>query len=192
MIMMGIQVQENIDFFWNSIREAGIKPEDGLGTDLFNFVSALTPIINVDLFITDDKNRLLLSWRDDKYCGKGWHIPGGCLRFKEKLDDRISKTAFSEIGTNVVYDSHPMEVSENIANDYRTVVENRNIRAHFISILYKCKVDNMNQIKNCDGEHVVGHLKWFDHLPEDFIDIQYYYIPVIEKWFEEKSELKNV
>ena len=98
-------------------------------------VSSMTPIVNVDLFITDEKGRLLLSWRDDRYCGQGWHIPGGCLRFKEKLEDRIKQTAIKELGTEVTYDNIPMAVLENIANDYKTVVENNNVRSHFLSVL---------------------------------------------------------
>ncbi|ADL33860.1 NUDIX domain-containing protein [Butyrivibrio proteoclasticus B316] len=177
------ELKKSIKLLERTMRESGVDPEKGLGTELFLMVSSMTPIVNVDLFITDEKGRLLLSWRDDRYCGQGWHIPGGCLRFKEKLEDRIKQTAIKELGTEVTYDNIPMAVLENIANDYKTVVENNNVRSHFLSVLYKCKCNDVNKIIDCDGKREVGHLKWFGHLPEDFIDIQYYYKPVITDWF---------
>ncbi len=177
-------IDDAIDNLKQAMKEQNIDPKKALGTDLFLLTSSLTPIVNVDLFVVNDDNRILLSWRDDRYCGRGWHIPGGCLRFKEKLEERIQKTAISELGSEVFFDKQPMEVLENIATDYTTVVVNEDARAHFISILYKCRVEDVSKITNCDGEHVVGHLKWFDYLPEDFIGIQNYYVPVIEEWFD--------
>ncbi|WP_227170182.1 hypothetical protein [Enterocloster lavalensis] len=161
-----------------------IVPEKGLELDLFLMVSSMTPIVNIDLFVTDDVGRILFSWRDDKHCGRGWHIPGGCVRFKETLDKRIHLTAVDELGSDVIYSSRPLFVSENIANDELAVVQNHNERAHFISLLYDCKLVDESILQNCDGQNIVGHLKWFDRLPDDFLEIQYYYRPLIEDWFE--------
>ena len=185
------RLTNEIDILKSTMAEMGINAEKGLGEDLFLMVSTMTPILNVDLFITDSNRRVLLSWRDDQYCGKGWHIPGGCLRFKERLEERIVKTAIDEIGTVVEFDPHPIKVLENIANDDRTVIDNNNIRAHFISLLYKCIVSNEEEIHKCDGRKIVGHLKWFDHVPSDFIEIQKYYIPILQEWFS-NSDFLNV
>ena len=78
-----------------AIREIleGIKPEEGLGEDLFLLVSSLVPIVNVDLLVYNDKGQFLLTWRDDPHCGCGWHIPGGCVRFKETCEERIRKVS---------------------------------------------------------------------------------------------------
>ena len=58
------------------------NPSKGLPDDLFYYISSTTPIINVDLLIKDEKECALLAWRDDQYAGKGWHVPGGIIRFK--------------------------------------------------------------------------------------------------------------
>ncbi|MCI8512533.1 MAG: NUDIX domain-containing protein [Lachnospiraceae bacterium] len=160
-----------------------IDPENGLGTDLFLMVSSMTPIVNIDMFITDETGRVLLSWRDDKHCGQGWHIPGGCLRFKETLDRRIHLTALNELGSDVSYDPRPLLVRENIATDELTIRQNHNERAHFISLLYHCRVQDAAALKDCDGKEIVGHLKWFNRLPENFIEIQYYYCGFLKNWF---------
>lgn len=65
-------------------------PTVGLPEEVFLFISRITPMINVDLLIKDESGRTLLSWRDD-YTGKGWHVPGGIIRYKEKIDTRIKK-----------------------------------------------------------------------------------------------------
>ena len=55
----------------------------GLPDDIFYLVSRLTPMINVDLLIVNERNEKLLTWREDQFYGPGWHIPGGIIRFKE-------------------------------------------------------------------------------------------------------------
>jgi len=70
--------------------KAGIgDPRQGLPEELFLFVSELTPMINVDLLIKNDRNETLLTWRADNFYGPGWHIPGGIIRFKESASSRI-------------------------------------------------------------------------------------------------------
>ena len=53
-----------------------IDGREGLEEEIFIAVSTIIPIVNVDLLILDSQNHILLSWRDDVYFGKGWHIPG--------------------------------------------------------------------------------------------------------------------
>jgi len=77
-------------------------PSKGLAEELFSFFSKIVPMVNVDLLIKDEKGRTLLSWRDDPIHGKGWHIPGGIIRFKETLENRILKVAETEIGLNLI------------------------------------------------------------------------------------------
>ena len=66
------------------------KPEMGLPEEIFMGVSKMTPITNVDLLLKDSKNRCLLAWRDDEYAGTGWHIPGGVIRYKETMAERVN------------------------------------------------------------------------------------------------------
>ena len=61
------------------------NPKKGLPDEIFYFVGRLTPYINVDLLIKSPTEGTLMTWRDDKYSGKGWHLPGGIIRFREKI-----------------------------------------------------------------------------------------------------------
>ena len=75
----------------------------GLPQEAFYFVSQLTPMINVDLLVKNKLGQTLLTWRDDKFYGPAWHIPGGIIRFKEKIGDRINKVAENELGCKVYF-----------------------------------------------------------------------------------------
>ena len=107
------------------------QPEaDGLPLELFHFVSRSTPIVNVDLLIKDEYGRVLLAWRDDKFAGSGWHVPGGIIRFKETIEDRIKKVSQIEIGLEVDYDPNPLAFNE--------VILEHDTRGHFISFIHEC------------------------------------------------------
>lgn len=151
----------------------GISPDKGLGEELFLFVSTLVPIVNVDLLVYNSKGQFLLTKRNDPHCGIGWHIPGGCIRFKETLDTRIRKVAKSELGlVDFTYEKNPIKVFEIFSTEERHI-DNQDERAHFITIVYKCYAPD--GFEPCNGDKTesdVGYAKWFDMLPDDFLAIQ--------------------
>ena len=51
-----------------------INVKEGLGTDLYEAVSRLTPSISVEAVVKNsDASKTLLIWRNDKMYGPGWH-----------------------------------------------------------------------------------------------------------------------
>lgn len=159
----------------------GISARTGLGTELFHFVSSLTPIVNVDLLVYNTKGQFLLAMRDDSFCGKGWHVPGGCIRFKETFDTRIRKVAKSELHlTDFTYDKEPIKVFEIMWEDGQRQLENDDERAHFITLVYKCHAPESFVIDNGDKmESDSGYLRWFDRLPDNLLEIQDCYREII-------------
>lgn len=145
------------------------NPSVGLPEDVFRFVSRVTPMVNVDLLIKDENGRVLLSWRDDSFVGSGWHIPGGIVRYKENLEERLKKVSKLEIGVLVDFNPIPIAVNEIITSHLTT-------RGHFISFLYKCFLssdftpENIG-LKNNDN----GYLLWHDKCPEDLIKVHEIY-----------------
>ncbi len=151
-------------------REA-IDTTKGLPQDLFLLATTLMPNVNIDLFITK-KNKLLLTWRDDQYYGRGWHIPGGCLRLMETLDTRIQETAKIEIGTEVIYDRKKYIIKELMLRENRPLLDNQLERCHSISLLFFSTLPESFTIKNnTNTEHSSGYKKWFDYLPEDLLEV---------------------
>lgn len=154
-------MHQTIEFLDKQIKD----PSQGLPEEIFLFVSRLTPMVNVDLLIKDENDRRLLAWRNDQYCGMGWHIVGGVVRFKETLETRIQQVAESEIGTNVQFDPTPLAVSQ--------VFRPQKTRGHFISLLYNCSLSGKfipknNGLKKTDQ----GYLMWHDRWPENMVESQ--------------------
>lgn len=139
------------------------EPNKGLPDEVFYYISQTTPLINVDLLIKDETGRTLLAWRDDQYAGRGWHVPGGIIRFKETIEARIEAVALSEIGRAVIYEGSPVAITQMINPE-------RDIRGHFISLLYKCALPSDYTPSNGDKKHLEpGFLKWHEKCPEDLI-----------------------
>lgn len=106
-------------------------PSRGLPEDIFLFTTRITPMVNVDLLIQNEAGHTLLTWREDGYYPPGWHIPGGIIRFKETIDERIHAVALSELGVDVMAQPVLLAMNEVIQPTWTN-------RAHFISLLYAC------------------------------------------------------
>tara|TARA_Y100000310_G_scaffold66739_1_gene62085 strand:- start:386 stop:889 length:504 start_codon:yes stop_codon:yes gene_type:complete len=141
-----------------------LNPSEGLPDEIFYYISKTTPLVNVDLLIKDEDGRTLLAWRDDQFAGSGWLLPGGIVRFKETLEIRIQKVAKTEIGILVDFDPNPVTINQIIAND-------RKIRSHFISILYKCFLSKENILVN-NGLFIddPGYIMWYNNCPHDLLE----------------------
>ncbi|WP_074959461.1 NUDIX domain-containing protein [Ruminococcus albus] len=104
-----------------------MKSQD-LSEKEFLYISSVTPLINVDLFVVNEFEEVLLSWRDDEYCGTGWHIPGGIIRHGETMKERLLQTANNELGSIPQFESSPCKITE--------IFLNQEYRDHFISHLF--------------------------------------------------------
>lgn len=153
-----MDIQKAINFLKKQIK----NPSKGLPQEIFLFVSSVTPMANVDLLIKDENGRTLLSWRDDKFTGTGWHFPGGIIRLKEKFETRIQKVALTEIGAKVKFEPAPLGIYQ--------IITDKKIRGHFISILYKCFLSEKFVINNKGlTEKDAGYLRWHDSCPKDLL-----------------------
>jgi ADP-ribose pyrophosphatase YjhB (NUDIX family) len=153
----------------STVESALGDPHDGLPGDVFLFVSRITPLINVDLLIQDDRGRTLLTWRDDEFFGPGWHVPGGIIRYKESGADRIHACAREELGADVSCDPQPILVSETIRA--------RTTRGHFISLLFRCRLLRAPDSARRAGADPPspGQWRWHDSCPPDLLEAQAQY-----------------
>lgn len=151
----------------------------GLPTPVFRLVSQLTPMINVDLLIRDAAGRTLLTWRADDFYGPGWHVPGGIIRFKENIATRIAKVADTELGCAVESLPQPLTMREIMA-------PHREIRGHFISLLYLCTLKTQpSAILQSGDTPQNGQWRWHDNSPIDLIPQHEDYRPYITTAFSE-------
>jgi ADP-ribose pyrophosphatase YjhB (NUDIX family) len=163
--------------------EAVPDPSLGLPDNVFYYISRTTPLINVDLLIKDKNGRTLLSWRNDIYSGNGWHVPGGIVRFKEPLETRIEQVARVEIGAAVTFDPTPIAL-------HQMIHQEREIRGHFISLLYKCYLPGTFKPKN---ERITiedgGYLMWHDRCPANLLSIHEIYREYINETSRRKRSM---
>tara|TARA_Y100000310_G_C20536790_1_gene741259 strand:- start:396 stop:911 length:516 start_codon:yes stop_codon:yes gene_type:complete len=147
-------------------------PEMGLPEELFYFISRSTPVINVDLLVQDLQGRTLLAWRNDRFAGEGWHIPGGILRFKDRILDRVQKVAILELGESVVINPAPITHTE--------VILPHDTRGHFYSILFNCTLP-IDYIP-CNDKLTpqdAGYLQWHPSCPSNLVKVHEVYRPYI-------------
>lgn len=149
-------------------------PRNGLPEEVFLFVSKITPLVNVDLLVRDNAGRILLSWRDDPYEGCGWHVPGGIVRLKESFEERLQKTALQELGCDVLYEKKPLEIVP-------IIKKTANIRCHFITFVYDCRIPNGKNISTIRRKGEAGYLEWHDSYPDDMLQVHAFY----SKYFQE-------
>ena len=153
----------------NIIERSIADPRVGLPEEVFLAISRLTPMVNVDLLVKDEDGRTLLAWRDDDLSGAGWHVPGGVVRFLERLETRVEKVAKEEIGVPVAFDPVPIAFNQ-------LLLPALPARNHFLSILYRCSLsggfipDNRGRT-----ETTPGFLKWHETCPDNLIEVHRIY-----------------
>src|SRR5579862_542190 len=148
-------------------------PRRGLPLEVFHFSTRILPLINVDLLIQDDTGRTLLTWRDDEIFGAGWHVPGGIIRYKEPIADRIRACALEELGAEVSFDAAPLLVTESIREPDIAISS----RGHFISLLFRCRLLNsLDESRRADPNAPArGAWHWHRGCPPDLLQVQSYY-----------------
>lgn len=146
------------------------NPSEGLPEDIFLFVSRMTPIINVDLLIKNEIHQTLLTWRDGGHYLPGWHIPGGVIRYKETISERIKAVAAGELGAEVNFRQDPLAINE-------VILPSRKVRGHSISLLYECTLINPPEknLKHQGGLPRPGQWAWHDKCPPDLIPVHEMY-----------------
>lgn len=157
-------------------------PENGLPQDVFLMISALVPIVNVDLLLLNKKNEVLLSWRDDEFYGQGWSLVGGCIRYGESFEERIHKTAKHELGTDVTIKSSILKIA-NVRREYMESLSYPRMRGHHVAILFEC-----NPISDFDGWYMkkesyeAGDLRWFRKIPTNMLKVHHSYDDIFSKY----------
>jgi colanic acid biosynthesis protein WcaH len=148
------------------------EPSQGLPEEVFLLVSGLTPLVNVDLLVRNERRQTLLTWRDDGRHPAGWHVPGGIVRFKETLHARIRAVAVRELGADVTFRPEPIAVHE-------IIHPSRRVRGHFISFLYECVLTGppCARLRYDGGVPRADQWAWHDGCPANLIDVHEIYRP---------------
>lgn len=161
-----VTTKKLIDLLESSIK----NPSMGLTEDIFLFISRIAPVINVDLLIKNEQNCTLMTWRDDGFYSAGWHIPGGIIRYKETISDRINAVAASELGACIKFKKEHLSLNE-------IIHPLRSVRGHFISLLYECALLSApnEDLKFKKGVPKPGEWAWHKKCPKNIIPVHEIY-----------------
>ena len=102
------------------------NPYDGLPQPVFEVLCGIIPFVACELAIVNEKNEVLLAWRQDEWW-HGWHFPGGLLRFRESFEERLEKVAWDELGLNLT--SHKFLFVKDCS---------QSARGHVVSLVFLC------------------------------------------------------
>ncbi|PZO13286.1 MAG: GDP-mannose mannosyl hydrolase [Betaproteobacteria bacterium] len=63
-----------------------------------------TPLVSIDLIVTNARNEVLLGWRNNKPAQHCWFVPGGVVRKGEKLQQAFERVLLDELGAQANLD----------------------------------------------------------------------------------------
>jgi colanic acid biosynthesis protein WcaH len=70
--------------------------------EFFNVVKS-TPLVSIDLIISDPSGAVLMGWRNNEPTKNTWFVPGGCIRKNEKIADAFERIIETETGLNASF-----------------------------------------------------------------------------------------
>ena len=101
-------------------------------------------------------------------------MPGGIVRYKESLENRVTEVAKHEIGRELRFRPAPIAIHQ--------MWKKNATRAHFFSILFECFTDEVIEPDNGfrqSGD--AGYLEWHETCPDNLIMVhEEIYRPYIE------------
>ena len=77
---------------------------ESLRQDEFDRIFSTVPRLTVEVLITSEERGVLLALRDVDPCRGMWNLPGGTVRFGERLVDAVRRVAADELGIAAVHE----------------------------------------------------------------------------------------
>ncbi len=122
------------------------NPKGDLPFEIFLAISKMVVFTACEIVVVNEKKEILLCWRNDRWW-TGWHFPGGLLRFGEKFEQRLKKTAVAELGVKLLSSKFLFPVNYPVSK-----------RGQDVGLIFLCKVS---------GQPKSG--KFFKSPPKDLI-----------------------
>ncbi len=120
----------------------------------FNYIYSKVPRICVDLIIVKNKKILLTKRSISPFKGL-WHLPGGGVLYREKVEDAVNRIAKTELDINV-------KIQKFLG--YLEILREGSHR-HAIALQFKCKIKGKNPKK----VEQASEFRFFSKIPKNTI-----------------------
>ncbi|MBI3974219.1 MAG: NUDIX hydrolase [Chloroflexi bacterium] len=154
------------------IENAVGDPRRGLPLEVFLLFTRLLPLFTVDVWLQDEQERVLLTWREDEWFGRGWHVPGGALRLRETVAERLRTCAREELGAEIACEESPFALLEEIQPEGTD-------RTHNVAAAFRCRLltgpDPARGWDPQQGPPRPGQWAWHRRCPDDLLPVHRVY-----------------
>lgn len=127
---------------------------------LFLLGTYFFPQINIEVICKQPDGSFFLTWRDDQFQNRGWHIPGGIIRPNEQLIDRVKLTINDELPFLSLDGA-----SFHLVGFSQVLSSPPSIRSHFFSLVYVCNLSDFFHVPYEKRDQILIALD----MPDDLI-----------------------
>jgi colanic acid biosynthesis protein WcaH len=129
-----------------------------LQIDDFADVVRQTPLVSIDLIVTDQAGRALVGLRRNPPAQGAWFVPGGRIRKDELLIEAWGRITQGELGVAIPFSEAAfVGVFEHLyANNF---LGNSDFTTHYVVLAYRIGVDRALEIRT-DDQH--EHFVWLE------------------------------
>lgn len=117
-----------------------------------------TPLVSIDLVVTNARNEVLLGWRNNKPAQHCWFVPGGVVRKGETMQQAFERVVSDELGVSTqlrrkalfdgVYEHHYTDNFAGLAN----------VGTHYVVLAHRLSAE-----KHLPGIEVLDNLPKAQH-----------------------------
>jgi len=134
-----------------------------LPDSLFSKIVEFSPLVSIDIIITNRFNQILLGLRNNEPAKNFWFVPGGRILKDETIDEAFERIIYSEIGIkNKIQSSKYLGFFEHFYNNSYNL---KNISTHYVVLAFHIEEDKIDMIKMPTNQH--REHRWFEN-PEPF------------------------
>ncbi len=134
------------------------KPEK-LKLEIFNLVIKHTPLISIDLIVTNQHEQIMLGWRRNHPAKNHWFVPGGRILKNETIRHAFQRIADNELGLSLsLHQTSFMGVYEHI-HSHENFSNEEGYGTHYIVMAFELNVPE--RFKAPPGDQHTEY-KWFN------------------------------
>lgn len=135
--------------------------------DFLNIIDK-APLVSIDIILTDEADRVLLGYRNNRPAKGYWFVPGGRVRKNETLELAMSRISQAELGFEIsIADSKLIGAYDHLYDD--NFHNAPDINTHYVALGHKVKLPK-GQSVTFDSQH--EQVKWWtisDLLSSDIV-----------------------